>query len=191
MRKLIVFEWVTLDGVYDADSMEKWFNPYHSDKRGETISETIGSGDALLLGRTTYEMLGHFWPQQKNDDMGPASSLNAAHKYVVSTTLTDATWKPATVIDKNVIAEVTRLKQQPGRNIIVLGSGTLVQSLMPTNLVDEFRLLVHPVIMGQGKLFFRDGMTTTALDQSATKPLPNGVQLLTYHPSSAARRAAA
>src|SRR5450432_1450754 len=92
MRKLIVSAWMTLDGVFDADSMDVWWNPYNSEERAAYISASIGGSGALLFGRTTYEMLASYWPNQKNDDMGPASKLNSVPKYVVSSTLKKADW---------------------------------------------------------------------------------------------------
>ncbi len=90
MRKLIASVWMTLDGVLDAESMDVWFNPYHSEERAAYITKTVHGADALLLGRVTYEMLASYWPSQKNDDNGPASKLNSVPKYVVSSTLKKA-----------------------------------------------------------------------------------------------------
>src|SRR2546421_1814309 len=157
MRKLVVSEWVTLDGVLDADSMDVWFNPYHSEERAAYITKTVHGADALLLGRVTYEMLASYWPYQKNDDNGPASKLNSVSKYVVSSTLKQADWNNSTIIPENVVEEITKLKQQSGHEIQIEGSAILVQSLMETDLIDEYRFLVHPIIMGRGKRFFKDG----------------------------------
>ncbi len=179
LRKLVVSEWVTLDGVFDADTMEQWFNPYHSDERGEYIKEIILASDALLLGRVTYEMLAPYWSALKNNEMGVADKMNRVPKFVVSSTLKEAEWNNSTIIKENVVEEVTKLKQQPGQYILIPGSATLVQSLMKTDLIDEYRLLVHPIIMGSGKRLFRDGSTTN-LKLFETKMFSSGVVLLRY-----------
>lgn len=180
MRKLVVSAWVSLDGVFDANTMGEWFSPFDSVARQEYIREGILACDAILLGRTTYEMLASFWPQQKNDDMGPASKLNSVPKYVVSSTLEKADWTNSTIIKKNVAAEIVKLKQQAGREIQIEGSATLVQSLMETELIDEYRFLVHPIIMGSGKRFFKDGMHTAGLKLVKTQTLDKGLVVLCY-----------
>lgn len=126
MRKLVVSGWVTLDGVFDADTMEQWYIPYHSDDRGEHIKEGILASDALLLGRVTYEMLAAYWPILRNNEMGIADRLNSVPKYVVSSTLKKAEWNNSTIIKENVEEEITKLKQQPGQDILINGSATLV-----------------------------------------------------------------
>ncbi len=182
MRKLVVSAWITLDGIFDADTMDQWFLPYDSKERQESIREGILTSSALLLGRTTYEMLASYWPYQKNDDNGPASKLNSVSKYVVSSTLKQADWNNSTIIPENVVEEITKLKQQSGHEIQIEGSAILVQSLMETDLIDEYRFLVHPIIMGRGKRFFKDGMVTTRLKLVSTKTYPLGVMALSYQP---------
>ena len=183
MRKLIAFEWITIDGVFDADPeyFEKWFHPYHSDERAEFISKTIEDSGALLLGGNTYRMLAPYWSGQETDEMGPASKLNSMPKYVVSSTLEAAQWNNTRkIIRENVAEEIAGLKQQSGGDILITGSGTLVRSVMETGLVDEFRLLVHPVVMGKGQQFFQNGLPFTKLNLMKSQPLPLGVIALFY-----------
>jgi dihydrofolate reductase len=180
MRKLFVSEWVTLDGVFDAETMEQWNSPYHSDERGEYIKEEILGSDALLIGRTTYELLAPYWSSLKNNEYGIADKLNSVPKYVVSSTLKKAEWNNSTIIKENVAGEIAKLKQQPGQDIRIAGSATLVQSLMEADLIDEYRFLVHPIIMGSGKPFFKDGMHMTRLKLVKTKTFSLGVILLCY-----------
>jgi dihydrofolate reductase len=194
-RKLIASEWVTMDGVFDADLMGTWFQPYESPERGQTIKRGIDASDAYLFGRVTYEMLAGYWPQQKND---VADRLNRQPKYVVSTTLKQADWNNSTIIAGNVVEVVTSLKQQPGQDLLMFGSGTLLQTLSAANLVDEYRFLVHPVVLGRGKRLWNQGTPPTGragaqrgnaaapesdpvrLELVETQELPAGVLALTY-----------
>ncbi len=182
MRRIVVSAWMTLDGVFDADTMSQWFNPYNSGQRGEYIKATVSGSGALLVGRTTYEMLAAYWPYQKNDDNGPASSINSMPKYVVSSTLKEANWNNSTIIKDNFIEEIKRLKQQPDGDILIPGSASLVHALMNTNLIDEYQFLIQPIFMGSGKRFFNEGMHMTKLELVKTKTLALGVLLLCYQP---------
>ena len=180
MRKVIVSEWVTLDGVFDGDTMDKWFNPFQSASRAAHITEVVGACGALVLGRTTYEMLGPFWSAQKTDELGPAAKLNGVTKYVVSSTLKRADWHNSTIIKDDVVAALTALKRQPGDDILILGSAALVQSLMAADVIDEYRFLVHPIAVGGGQRFFKEGMATPKLDLLGARPFDKGVVELHY-----------
>lgn len=182
MRKLIVSEWMTLDGVFDGDTMKEWFMPFDSNDRRSYIIRTMDACDAILLGRTTYEMLASYWSPLKNNEDGLADKINSVPKNVVSATLKKADWNNSTIITENVTEEITRLKQQPGHEIHIEGSATLVQSLMKANLIDEYRFLVHPIIAGGGKRFFKEGMQTDRLKIVKTESLDNGVVLQCYQP---------
>jgi dihydrofolate reductase len=185
MRKLVVSEWLTLDGVFDADTMEQWFNPFDSESRKAFIVESVLGCDAMLLGRTTYEMFAAYWPLRKNNEDGLADKLNSVPKYVVSSTLKKVYWNNTKIIAENVVEEIARLKAQPGREIQIEGSATLVQALMGTDLIDEYRFLVHPVIAGSGKRFFKEGMHTAGLKLVRTKKLDLGVNMLCYQRAAA------
>jgi dihydrofolate reductase len=188
MRKLVVSEWMTLDGVFDADTMGQWFRPYDSDDRQAWIKEAVLASDAFLLGRITYEMLSGYWPtvtDRDNREIEVADRLNSSPKYVVSSTLTTGKWNNSTIIKKNIEKEVAALKAQPGQDILVFGSATLVQSLMAADLIDEYRFLVHPIVMGSGKRPFKDGMATTKLKLVETRTSSLGVALLSYQQARA------
>ncbi|HWK03522.1 MAG TPA: dihydrofolate reductase family protein [Puia sp.] len=182
MRKLIVSAWTTLDGVFDAGNMNQWYTPYDSVERQEYIRSGILAADAILFGRKTYEMLAPYWSSLKNNEMGVAAKLNSVPKFVVSSTLGKAEWNNSTIIKGNVVEEITRLKQLPGQEIQIEGSATLVESLMEAGLIDEYRFLVHPVIMGSGQRFFRDGMHSGGLRLVKTQAFDSGVILLCYKP---------
>lgn len=179
MRKLWVKARMTLDGVYDADTMHQWWQNTNSPERMQYITEQYKTGDIYLLGRKTYEMLWPGWSKMTTGD-GPGPLLNKMHKYVVSTTLKDAPWKESTIISKNVVEEITKLKAQPGKDIIIDGSGTLVKSLLETDLLDEFRLIVEPFLMGTGRRFFPDGLLPTKLKLVESKTLTSGSLTLIY-----------
>lgn len=166
MRKLIVSEWMTLDGVFDGDTMKEWFMPFDSEDRRKYIIKTMDSCDAILFGRATYEMLAPYWAPLRNNEDGLADKINSVHKYVVSSTLKKADWNNTTIIKDNVEEEVVKLKQMPGHEIHIEGSAILVQSLMEANLIDEYRFLVHPIIIGSGKRFFKEGMNTSGRPRS-------------------------
>ena len=180
MRKLIASEWISLDGVFDGDTMDQWFMPFDSDERQDYIRQSILTSDAMLFGRTTWEMLKGYWSGLKNDEMGIADKLNSMPKYVVSTTLKNADWNNSTIIKGDVVEEITKLKQQAGRQILISGSATLVKSLMKTDLIDEYQFLLQPIIVGTGKRFFRDGMPTTRLKLVKSRTFSHSVTLLTF-----------
>jgi len=180
MRKLVVSESMTLDGVFDAYTMGQWVTPFDSEERNKFIQDTILAADAFLFGRTTYEMYTQYWSGMKNNEYGIADRLNSAHKYVVSANIAKADWNNSTIIKANVAEEVARLKQKAGEHILIIGSAILVQSLMQSDLIDEYKFLVHPAIIGSGKRFFRDGMVTSKLKLAESKALSSGVVALSY-----------
>ncbi len=182
MRKLIVLERLTLDGIFDATSMDKWDFPYDSESRQAVIAGGIHASDAYLLGRTTYEMLWPGWSALKNNEYGIADKLNSMAKYVVSSTLGKAEWN-ATLIKANALEEISKLKEQAGGSILVHGSAKLVQSLLAADLVDELQLLIHPFVWGSGTKFFKDGVQPAKLELIESKSLELGVVLLRYQPT--------
>ena len=182
MRKLWVKAWITFDGVFDADTMDEWWQTTNTPERMEYIMEQYSQGDMYMMGRTTYEML---WPGWSKQTTGPGESLNRMHKYVISTTLTEAPWKESTIIRENVVEEIAKLKQQSGKDIIIDGSATLVQSLQGTGLIDEYRLLVEPFIMGRGRRFFAEGTAMNKLRLVESKTLNSGTLALIYQPDNA------
>lgn len=184
MRKLVVSMFVSLDGVMeDPGGAEKsehggWTIPYWGDEIGKFKFDELFASDALLLGRITYEGFAAAWPSQ-HDEEGFADRMNNLPKYVVSTTLQNPEWNNTTVIKDNVAEEVSKLKQQPGQDILIAGSAQLVNSLIPHDLIDEYRLLVYPVVLGGGKRLFKEGNNTT-LVLTETSGFSSGVVLLVY-----------
>lgn len=188
MGKVVVSEFVSLDGVIeDPGGAEKfehggWTIPYWSDDIGAFTFDELMTSDGLLLGRVTYEGFAAAWPGQA-DEAGFADRMNNLPKYVVSTTLDKADWNNSTIISGNVAEEVANLKEQGGQDILINGSGKLIQSLMPDNLIDEYRLLVYPIVLGSGKRLFQGGIDTT-LKLVESRVFDSGVILLRYQPAA-------
>jgi len=186
MRKIVVSEFVSLDGVMeDPGGAEKsklggWTMQYWNDEIGKFKLEELFASDALLLGRVTYQGFAAAWPS-RTDEQGFAQWMNSIPKYVVSTTLKHLDWNNSRLIKGNLPDEISKLKQQSGKNILVNGSATLVHTLMQHDLIDEYRLLVYPVVLGDGKRLFKDGKNTK-LRLAETRTFPSGVVLLQYHP---------
>ena len=182
MRKVIAWELVSLDGV--MESPEEWAFSYSNDEVEEANASGMAASDALLLGRVTYEALAAYWPYQNSTDQPYTDYLNNTPKYVVSTTLEEPLeWQNSTLIKGNVTEEITELKRRPGKDIGIVGSGTLVQSLLRDRLLDELTLVVHPVVVGNGKRLFEDGGSQKALKLVDSKIFSTGVVYLTYQPA--------
>jgi dihydrofolate reductase len=192
MRRLIVIEYVSLDGVTQAPGHTAedrdgdfahggWTGPFMDD-HGRYMREALNTMGALLLGRLTYEIWAGYWPTVTDPTDEIARMLNTVPKYVASTTLTDGSWPQTTVID-DVAGQVGELKQQPGKDIVVMGSSELAQSLIGHDLVDEYRLMIHPVVLGSGKRLFREGNSTSTLRLIEATTTTSGLAILTYQPT--------
>ncbi len=182
MRKVVASEFVSLDGV--VESPEKWHFPYFNDQMGDAIGAAMAASDAMLMGRVLYEEWAAFWPNQDPDENPVAARMNGVRKYVVSTTLEEPLeWQNSTLIGDNVAEEITRLKEQPGKDISISGSPTLVRSLLEDGLLDELRLMVHPIVVGSGKRLFEDGGDQKALQLVDSETFSTGVLYLTYQPA--------
>jgi dihydrofolate reductase len=176
MRKIVVTEFVSLDGIMEDPA---WTFPYWTDETAKFKGEETVTSDALLLGRVTYQGFAAAWPESK--DQG-AEYFNGVRKYVVSTTLSTTTWNNSILIKDNIVDEIARLKQQDGQDIIVHGSATLVQWLIQHDLVDRYRLLVYPVVIGKGKRLF-NGDTSATLKLVSAQGFSSGVVALVYEPA--------
>jgi dihydrofolate reductase len=182
MRKVIVSEFVSLDGVFEAP--DQWHFPYFNDEMGQEIGAAMASADAMLMGRVLYEEWADFWPQQDPEENPFADRMNGVQKYVVSTTLKEPLgWDNSTLIKENVAEEISGLKRQTGGDISISGSGSLVRSLLQYGLIDELRLMVHPVVVGSGKRLFEEGGELIALELVDSRTFSTGVVYLTYRPA--------
>ena len=188
--KLIVSEFVTLDGVMEAPGGEEghphsgWVFDFMSPEQEEFKLEEVMASEALLLGRVTYEGFAAAWPARGGEF---ADKMNGMPKYVASTTLQDLGWNNSTLIQGDVAEEVAKLKQQDGGPLLVAGSRTLVHTLMEHELVDEYRLMIFPVVVGSGSRVFPETPDKTVLELADTRSFGSGVVVLTYHRSAVAR----
>ncbi len=186
MRKVIVSEFVTLDGVVEdpggAEKFERggWAFQFERGPEGDKFKlDEVMSAGALLLGRKTYEGFAAAWPSRTGEF---ADKMNGMPKYVVSTTLEKASWNNTTIIKNDVVEEIARLKAMPGQDILVAGSAKLIHTLMKADLIDEYRLMMYPVVLGKGKRLFEGGNNRHALRLAEVKPVSSGIIILIYHP---------
>ena len=176
MRNLVVTEFISLDGIMEEP---RWTFKYWNDEIAKFKGEESTASDALLLGRVTYQGFAAAWPESKDEG---ADYFNSVRKYVVSKTLEEPLeWNNSTLIKDNIVEEITNLKQQDGKDIAVHGSATLVQTLMQHDLVDRYRLLVYPVVVGTGKRMFTEGIPAT-LKLLESRSFSSGVVALGYEP---------
>lgn len=178
MRKVVVSEFVTLDGVMESP---EWTGQFGSQEQEQFKLAELRASDALLLGRVTYEGFAAAWPSV-TDDVGFAERMNGYPKHVASATLEEPLeWNNATIIKGDVAEEVRELKRQPGQDILMYGSADLMRTLMQHDLIDEYRLMVFPVVVGSGKRLFKDG-SEKKLNLVDTQTFSSGVVVLTYQP---------
>jgi dihydrofolate reductase len=194
MSRVVVNNYLSLAGVMQAPGhpdedrsggFERggWAPPYADEVMGSAMAEGIARGGALLLGRRTYEKFASMWPNQP-DDNPYKEVMNNRRKYVASRTLREPlSWSNSTLLEGDAADAVATLKEQPGKDIVVLGSGELVQSLMRRNLVDEYVLLIHPLILGSGRRMFTERSPFTALRLTGVKATTTGVVIASYEPA--------
>ncbi|MGV9537838.1 dihydrofolate reductase family protein [Streptosporangium sandarakinum] len=177
-RKIAAGLFVSLDGVVEAP--ETWHFPYLSEEMGAAVGQLYAEADTLLLGRVTYEAFAAVWPHQTGE---MADAINGIRKLVASTTLAEVGWTNAALIEGDVAAAVKELKGRPGGTISVAGSISLVRALLGAGLLDELRLLVHPLVAGAGQRLFPDGAAPVALKLARSVTFATGVLDLTYQPA--------
>ena len=196
--RLTLHTFLTLDGVMQAPGAPDedrdggfghggWSFPYSDQDFGEAVAGWFAHADAFLLGRKTYEIFSGYWPKVTDPDDLVASKLNTLPKYVASTTLASADWHNSSLLRGDLAAEVTGLKDRPGDELQVHGSGELAQTLIDHDLVDEYRLLYYPVHLGSGKKLFRDGAKAGALRLTRSSTTSTGVIIATYEPAGPPR----
>ena len=181
MRKVVAVEMVSVDGV--MESPEEWAFSYSNDEMEEVNAAGMAASDAMLLGRVTYEGLAAFWPNQPGGTP-LVDYINSVRKHVVSRTLEEPLeWNNSTLVEGDVAEGVAGLKRQPGKDITIIGSGGLVRSLLDEGLLDELRLMVHPVVLGGGKRLFEEGGDRKSLELVESRAFGTGVLYLAYRPA--------
>jgi dihydrofolate reductase len=192
MRKVIVLEFVTLDGVIQAGGGPEedtsggfayggWVAPYSDDVIGTVMNRQMNLPFDLLLGRKTFDIWAPFWPHHADEWPGVMS----ATKYVASNTLTSSEWQPTVFLGGDIAEKVSKLKQQPGPDLHVYGSANLLQTLMKHDLVDAFWLKIYPLTLGSGKRLFTDGTIPAAFKVTESQVSPSGIILVNYERAGA------
>jgi dihydrofolate reductase len=177
MRKVVLSQFVSLDGV---DENPQWTFQFFSEEQQKFKYEELKASDSLLLGRVTYEGFAASWPNMIEQTGEYGQWMNDYPKHVVSTTLDRAEWNNTSIIKGDLAEEISSLKEQPGKDILIFGSGSLARTLMKLGLIDEYRLMVFPIVLGSGKRLFEEGIDTAVLKLADTKTFNSGVVVLTY-----------
>ena len=184
MRRIINSTYISVDGV--VDNMQNWPSLKSAEEHDAVQAELLLACDGVLMGRRTYDSFAPVWPTRSGDPV--SDRINTMPKYVVSSSLKDPEWANTTVIDGDVAGEIARLKEQPGQDIVQYGIGDVTRLMLEHGLLDEFRLWVHPFLVGGGQpsdLMFRDG-SPARLELLGTRTLSNGIVILSYEVQAAA-----
>jgi dihydrofolate reductase len=188
MRKLIVFNHVTLDGYFtSANGDMSWAHTGNDDAEfNEFVADNASGGGQLLLGRMTYDLFSSYWPTQIAIQNNPivAEGMNNMSKAVFSRTLDEAPWNNTKLLKGDIVSEVRKLKNEPGNGIAILGSGTLVSQLAPAGLIDEYQVMVNPIVLGKGRPLFAGIHDTLNLKLAKTRAFANGKVYLCYQPAA-------
>ncbi len=178
--RLVATEYISLDGVFEEPG--QWSFPFFNEEAGEFKWDELQASDALLLGRRTYEGFAAAWPTMT--DTGEFGvRMNEIPKYVVSSTLDHPAWTGSRLIRGDVIAEIAALRRAPGRDLLLSGSGQLFNALLRENLIDVYRLMVHPIVVGRGRRLFAEDLDERTLELTATRQFATGVTILEYVPT--------
>jgi dihydrofolate reductase len=180
--RLVATEYLSLDGIFEEPG--RWSAPFFNEEAGQFKWNELQASDALLLGRKTYEGFSAAWPTMKGTgEFG--EKMNSITKYVVSSTLDKVDWKGSKLVNGNVVDEVRKLKQEPGHDLLLSGSAQLFNACMKANLIDLYRFMLHPIVLGQGKRLFGEGVDRTVLTLLETKRFSAGIVILEYGPKRA------
>jgi dihydrofolate reductase len=179
MRRVIASTYATLDGK--VDDLQDWAIPYDDDAVAAYHDDLLVNSDALLLGRKTYEIFAVIWPSRAGN-LPYGDKINSMAKYVASNTLADLKWVNSQLLDGDLAQSVAKLKEQPGGDLVVYSGGEIIQSLLEHGLLDEYRIMLHPVLLGRGRGLLPDGAKRVDLALADTTVIHGGVAVLTYRP---------
>ncbi len=185
MRRILAFLVSSVDGYYEGPNQEfDW--PVVDDEFNQFAIEQLGEVDTLIFGRVTYEGMASYWPTPAAEQNDPevTGAMNSLNKIVVSRTLGEATWANTRLVKDDVVGELTRLKQRPGKDMVIMGSSNLTVNLLRAGLVDELRIMVMPVVLGDGHSLFRTAEDRIGLKLVSVKPFKSGNVWLTYQPAT-------
>lgn len=184
MRKLTVFNFITLNGYYKGANEDISWHSHEGEEEQEFSSKSAQSGNTLLFGRTTYEMMASFWPTPMAAEAYPgvAKGMNESEKIVFSNTLEKADWENTTIMKGDVVEQIRQLKKQPGSDMAILGSGTILTQFAEAGLIDQFQFLIVPVVMGSGTSVFEAIGHNLKLKLTDSRTFKSGTVLLTYEP---------
>ena len=185
MRKLLMFNNITLDGYFtDSNSDMSWAHKNADDEWNKFTSENASGGGVLLFGRKTYELMVSFWPTKQAHEMMPevAEGMNNLPKVVFSRTMQEATWNNTKLVKDDIVEEVRRMKNEAGDSMVIMGSGTIVSQLTQARLIDEYQFVVHPLVLGSGRTLFEGVKDHLPLKRVNSRTFGNGNVLLTYVP---------
>ncbi len=183
MRRLMVFNNISLDGYFtDKNNDMSWAHKNADEEWNKFTSENAGGGGVLLFGRKTYDLMVSFWPTKQAYDMMPqvAEGMNNLAKVVFSRTMDKAEWNNTKLVKDNIVEEVRTMKNEPGDNMVIMGSGSIVSQLTQARLIDEYQMIVHPLVLGSGRTLFEGVTEQLQLKRTNSRTFKNGNVLLTY-----------
>jgi len=179
--RLVATEYLSFDGVFEEPG--HWSGPWFNEEAQQFKWNELQAADAQLLGRKTYQGFAAAWPTMEGvGEFG--EKMNTMPKYVVTSTLKKLDWSGSKILNGDVVEEVEKLKQKPGRDLLLAGSGQLFNTLMKANLIDAYRFMVHPVVLGRGRKLFADGNEKRALDLKESRTLATGIVILEFAPAA-------
>jgi len=183
MRKLMVFNNITLDGYFtDSNNDMSWAHKNADEEWNKFTSENASGGGVLLFGRKTYDLMASFWPTEQARQMMPevAEGMNNLPKVVFSRTMDKATWNNTKLVKDDIVEAVRQMKNEPGDNMVIMGSGTIVSQLTEVRLIDEYQFIVHPLVLGSGRTLFEGVKDQVPLKRTNSRTFGNGNVVLTY-----------
>jgi dihydrofolate reductase len=185
MRKICVFENLSVDGFFTGETNDMSWAHKHDEEWHAFVSGNASGDGELLLGRVTYDMMAGFWPTPQAAQMFPAvaAGMNRMRKTVFSRTVDAVTWQHTTLVKGDLVAETTRLKQQPGPDVVILGSGSIVSQLTNARLIDEYQIVLNPIVLGRGRTLFDTLKDKLSLTLTRTRQFKNGNVLVWYEPA--------